>query len=803
MARSLEEEWLVEKWLDSASESDLLADVPFRLSGSGGTLEVKNVVGDTHLYLDAFSFDMARLSGAPSIAARLTGLLGGSAGKCVDARLEYSSLEDFDLRIECDNITAEDVNVFLPARERLIESGTASPRVRITGYPGKAMVLWLETPFHDLVVRDQPDFLGANTGSLKALAGYDLETHIVSLTTAKADTGRLAGVLDGTVSFAESVPSFDLKIEADHLPESVVLDALLEGDAAQEYGLDLSLKPPCKALVRLRGTSESPVVTAVLNVSAGEIMLHGTQDIPKGRIEFGEVEVAWDSEGRKPAGVFRIVDGSLEHEATGLRAERIAGLLDLTEGRLTCDPINALVTDRPFVGSFSYGLDTSEVEFTVNGDLVQLEHTVFSRDLEKLRIEGSAMIRCAGRKSNGRYVLDGEIDATQARIAYDWWFDKPAGIGATAQRLHIEMVPHEVLDISAGVVLSSSPFVMEGHAVHDAGGWVVETFECTSDRLDVAAGGRCLRIPYTLSGGYGENVRLAWQRVEGAEDAWTLSGQGVFDRVACFPEASERPLRCTDLDVSVVLSTGAECTGRAVLKAKEGRVPPFGETWFLPLRSTPSGEVQERTWTYDLSAEQLEAPPWKGTDFIGIGYRDAHVSGLTHFEASVEGGGRIEGSYHGVKADNAYDMQARWTGVPARYFVEHIGYPDVLRGESTGSVDYSLDRDDPGTLKGKGSFKVAEGRFSADFLLAQFQEHLENDVASLPPSLRFSRFEADVALERDRVETPRIELVSEGISMTGAGHFIRDGDMDYTLHLSVTPEAAQRIEALSEVLNVE
>lgn len=176
---------------------------------------------------------------------------------------------------------------------------------------------------------------------------------------------------------------------------------------------------------------------------------------------------------------------------------------------------------------------------------------------------------------------------------------------------------------------------------------------------------------------------------------------------------------------------------------------------------------------------------------------------MTQFAASLDGGGTIEGSYRNVRADNLYELDTRWKDISSTYLIEHLKYSNVLTGISSGHVSYSMDRDDPSTLKGEGAFDVRNGQFSADFLLAQFEEQFENDMAALPPSLRFRRLSADVGLAGDRVRTPRLELDSEGLSIKGAGHFVRDGDMDYNLSVSISPDTAEKIPVLKDGFNIQ
>ena len=137
--------------------------------------------------------------------------------------------------------------------------------------------------------------------------------------------------------------------------------------------------------------------------------------------------------------------------------------------------------------------------------------------------------------------------------------------------------------------------------------------------------------------------------------------------------------------------------------------------------------------------------------------------------------------------------------MPASYFIQHFNFPEVLSGRISGEVAYSLDRDDPGTLTGNGSFEVKDGQFNADLLFSQ----LQGEMTALPPSLRFAYIRADVEFEKDLVRTPHLQLVSEGIKLEGSGRFVRDGDMDYYIKAAISPETASAIPVLRENFNIQ
>ena len=129
-------------------------------------------------------------------------------------------------------------------------------------------------------------------------------------------------------------------------------------------------------------------------------------------------------------------------------------------------------------------------------------------------------------------------------------------------------------------------------------------------------------------------------------------------------------------------------------------------------------------------------------------------------------------------------------------------FPELLDGTATGQVHYKVDNDDPSTLSGEGHFEILNGRFSADVLAQLFKEQLTSEKFTLPPSLEFSRLSADIGFNGDTVTTKNILLESKDIKVTGEGNYVSDGDMHYSVQVSISPEAAQRMPALLKHFNI-
>ena len=85
------------------------------------------------------------------------------------------------------------MNIFLPAEQHFFQQGLFRPQVRLSGFPNHTLVLSLEAPYQDLLLRGQPEFLPPLTGRLSAFAQYDLPTSTLRVTAARADSPRVRG----------------------------------------------------------------------------------------------------------------------------------------------------------------------------------------------------------------------------------------------------------------------------------------------------------------------------------------------------------------------------------------------------------------------------------------------------------------------------------------------------------------------------------------------------------------------------------------------------------------------------------
>lgn len=804
------------QWYDGEQLNfDEILDLPtngFRVTGRNCKFEIRNIVGDTQATIERFRFDVSRPAGSSYLTANLEGDLSGDTSKHLNVRLTMASFDDFDLSIRNSKMTAEDVNVFLPAQHQLVETGTASPTLWVGGRPGETFTVSLEAPFENLSIRDQPEFIHPANGKLMVHATYSIQDKVLTVTTAKADSDQLSGGLEGSISFATMYPTFDLRLKATRFPIVDLLNYSLDG-RIEEYGeTEISIDEPNELILALEGTSDKPLLSGRISSGSGKLAFTPA-DAEQLRLslQLGVLDLEWDASTGSLAGLFTVASGQAHHEPTGFTAEALSGIVTLREGVLATEAITGRIAGKPFVGSLKYDFESTDGELTFEGTLGNLQETFLAGYIKDTHIEGDLNI-IGGKvvKKGDRYSIDADIDATQTAIDYAWWFSKPAGVGAIS-KIHVDVEPGKssVLDFNGEI--ASSQIIATINLEYDDDyekPWRVQSARAQSNHLDVTALGTCLRLPYRITGDIGTQGQFYWERDPFFKNGWRQLATVHFDEISILPivEGDSVPMVCKGLSVESVLVNGYENTSTLGLVAREAVMPGFGDPWFLPLdRTTRQGVAMpliDRNWEYELEVASFQLPPWRGENFRATAYSDAETTGLESYSVEIEGG-TLEGEYHAFKAAHSFESSVRWSDVPAKYFLEHLHFPNVLTGKMSGHIDYSLDRDDPNTLSGEGEFSIHDGQFSADYLGSLLEGRMENELASLPPSLKFNEVKGRVILDKDIIKTPEILLSSNGIQMDAEGQYVREGDMDYRINMAIAPDVAAQIPVLRDGLNVQ
>jgi hypothetical protein len=804
--RPLDRSWLPTATSQDKTSTGLIGSSPFRVLGKNATLELENIVGETNLSAKAFDFDVSRLEGSPDVVAKLSGRLEKEKDFKLDLRL--TSAEDFDLRLHCDEITAADLAAVFPASRQFVQSGSVSPSLRIAGYPDNVLVVAFEAPFAGVSVNSQPDFIEPARGQLTGVAQYDIARHILTLTTAKGESDQIDGKVDGSISFEEDYPRFDLRFDVVHLPLQDAMDYTM-ADRADAYGATrIAFREPHSLQMVLKGTSETPVMQLQGSIAGGEFEFKPKdKSYPAAKLHLGAMTLSWDSQAASPVGSFTVTDGTLTHTATGLTAQKVSGTLSLAKKKVIINPLNAEVTGNPFVGAIQYDYSTDRFEASANGTLSGLDKVVPESMAESLALSGSALFHCALTKQKKQYAIEAEVDATQAEIGWQWWFLKPAGVGALARKLHVEINPYSDVTISANTSVAGSHATIKAtfNYAKSSRAWRAQNIEASATAIDVPALGRCLKVPYAVSGGAGKAASVKWAR---KDESWELSGSGDVDDLSLLPEGGEAPMHCRGIHVETHIANAPEPTGSLALTVEKATMPPLRAAWFAKAKMDEKQRQRyggkSRNWTFTLKGKTVEVPPWKGEKFEGKAFVREADAGLDSFKANLAGGGAIAGSYRRWVRENRYEVALDWHDINSHYLLEQLHYPLVVSGAASGNFQYAMNKNDAKSLKGRGGFEMNDGQFSADFLISQIEGRLKkNQLTSLPPSLKFAHLKSDINIENETVKTENLELDSEGIKIKGNGSFALKGDMDYDFKVALSPDMAERIPALRDNLNIQ
>lgn len=799
--------WFSGEGFDFRSIFESLEAGSFRLTGTNGRLELKNIVAGTELVVQHLDFDISRLPDAADLNGYVRGYAFGDAEKPIETTLRYDSFQDFDLRLQTRNVTPSEINLFLPAQHQFVAGGIIDGTIWLDGRPDERVQVSVDGDFRDFELRDQPAFLPMLTGGITATAVYDPAQRELRIANARAASEDLRGTLAGTVRFPGDYPVLDLTVEATQIPLVQIAEELFQQELTRFGDTQIELDDARQLVYTLAGPTNDTHASARIGAASGRLVFQPKQrDWPETTVHFENLHGTWDSQSGAIAGGVAIVDGSLNHSGWGIEVGGLSGVLAVQNNTLTnTTPIIGTMRGEPIVASVTYDLENETAEGQIKGVLRTLETTLLSDKFRKTQLRGDLAVEATVRREGKKYLVSADFDAARAEIAYDWWFKKPVGIETQG---HAELAYEPGLALSVELTeaqLASSPLTLVATLDYnaDAGEWRALSATATSDALDITAVGKTLNLPYRVTGGMGTEAYFSWERDLNYADGWRQTSGARFDDLILLPltEDATTPMQVKGVTVAAELVNDDETVGNLTLTAAGGAMPSLGETWFVPIRDRPQQE-RKREWTFDLLVNHLSMPPWVGDEFTARAYTNPSEVGFNSFSAKIESG-TIEGDYHAIRAANSYSTNVRWEQIPSKYLLEHLGYPGVLTGSVTGEVSYALDRDDRSTLNGQGAFTVEDGEFSADFLYGLLENEGQSQSISLPPSLAFDALAAEVAFERDIVATPAVSLQAPGLTVTGQGQYIRDGDMNYNIRLAISPEMAASMPLLLEYFNVE
>lgn len=791
--------------------------ISFRVIGTRSTVRVKGLIPEHEIIVRDLDFESYRLPDSAEFRLKLQTKLMLSPEmteeQAVQCDLRFRSIEDFDLRFSAGTVTLSQIAKFVEFPPFIRTSGRFTPSIRVSGYPNNTWVFGLESTFEDLTVVTSNMTLESLSGELVAIGDYRVPDRRLRITTAEIRSEEVDGNISGTVHWGRTVPEVDLIVEVRKIPLEDILQTLTE-QQIKDYGdFQITFDQLNNLRFGIRGEITHPIFEALADVTNGELQFSPREpNLPVVRARLELVKLGWSTESQLPKGTLLLKDGVVDYKSLGIYVSNITATCVLDGDQLTIDSLSGLYDGSPITIKGVYAIFQKSGSLTINGSLYNLERLPFIKEDGDVFLRGSATFNSSVQFSLDKVVLELSTDLTSAEVGYEWWFRKRLGMGATISNLKATIQPKKSLLIEAKARLESIPLDGRFEYLYQQGKFQLRKVDIATDSLDISTASNCLRIPYTGRGGVGKNGRFHWEKT-GRQDKWgTMMKIGVeIDWASFLAQGTTDPIEAKKISVQATIDDRDPKNRTRLLNivAEEAKIPPIGVKWILPLRDKAEAEAERlrrkepipppEYWTFVLSADRLTMLPWEGTKFRGIAYDKPEISGLERFSAEV-GSGTVEGSFSVTSPENVSSLKAKWRNIPVVYLLRHLELPEAVEGLCTGEVDYTLDLDDPNTLLGKANFVVMNGKVKTDLFLTRFAPDLS--PAGFPPTLPFILLSSNVEMERDLIKTPNVRFQSEGLQMEGKGQFFIDGDMDYDLFITLSPQLASRIPVIRESFNI-
>ncbi len=792
-------------------------DISFRLVGERNTISISGLIPEHELQFKRLQFDCYRLFDSPEVRLKtqmdVAYLPEMPEETSVNLDMRFRSLGDFDIRASADKILLAKLEKVISFSDFLYPEGSITPAVRVAGYPNQTLIVAIEAPFENIKAKSPNIPFQTITGEITALADVKLPEKRLRITTADISSPDFDGSLSGFVFFDRPAPEMDLTLEVRKIPLEDII-ATLTQQQIQPYGdFVLTFDQLNNLRFGIRGTFKNPILEALADVTNGNLQFTPTQpDLPSLSAKLELVKVGWATEGKLPKGTLVLKEGIVEYAPLKIKVDGISATCILDTEEITIDSLSGVYNNSPITVKGSYRIPEKAGKFTVSGSLNSLEKLPFLKPDDDLTLAGSATFQSVIEYQPEKVIVKLNAELTSANIGFEWWFRKRAGIGATIPNLTITFIPQKSLTVEGSALLESTPLEAKFEYAYYNKKFNLRRVNVTTDALDINTASKCLRIPYEGRGGVGTNASFLWEKKTRDVKYGETMRIGVdIDWASFLAKDTEIPLEAKNISVQAFIDERdpKNRTRTFTITAKEATIPPIGVKWLLPLRPKEEAEAERlrknepppppEYWTFALNAERITMSPWEGTQFKGIAYDKPESSGLERFSAKV-GDGTLEGSYSVTSPENISVLKAQWKGIPVIYLVRHLNLPEAIEGNCTGNVEYSLDLDDPNTLVGKGNFQVMNGTIKTDLFLTRFAPEMSPE--NFPAVLPFYIFSSDVQMEKDVVKTPNVQFRSEGLQIAGNGQFIIDGDMDYDLSVTLSPQLASQIAIIRDSFTV-
>ncbi|MCF6286966.1 MAG: AsmA family protein, partial [Candidatus Hydrogenedentes bacterium] len=541
---------------DLTDRSALKNPIPFRAVGRNCTIEIEHIVGDTAFRIENLNSDRHRRADSPNLLANLDGQLNEETDSGFHVFARYASLEDFEMRIEGDALDSQSLVPFFPLLAEHIESGTVQPSIRVSGYPRRRMVVNLELPFQNFAFREQQEFPVPVEGLLTALASYDMDTHVLTLNTARTLSPDFEGQVEGTISFAKDPPELDLKLEVEHLAMSDIME-IATGAWLQEYGtLALEASDPYLFFVTFKGDITNTKVGVEAQLGTGSLHFTPTESsLPEADLQFSLMSLSWHSDDTMPTGRLSLSDGTVSHTPSGFVADSISGTLVLSDDTIAFTPLVAQVAGNTIRGSLDYTMESETLSLELSGDLAAVEEIGIIGDHPLLNMRGPVSINAlSGTITPRKYQFDMMVDLTRTHIDWDWWLSKKTGVGARIQDLHIEVVPRKSVAVVGTIALDTALIEAKASLKHNGRKWELQDIDALSPRLEMGTLDKVVNVPYAISGGESTDAWLRWDRKSSTPEHLELSTGGIIDELTLLPDDTSVPITGTLVAVEALIT---------------------------------------------------------------------------------------------------------------------------------------------------------------------------------------------------------------------------------------------------------
>ena len=798
------------------------------LLGNDCSMEVRLAGLEQPMLVQNLQFELSSLPEAPLLSGNLEALLSYKEETTGIALSGHYKPDSFEGQAEIARISADAVRHFAALPEGL--SGETALSVHAWGNPAQRAHAEIKITAAHLNYPGLPVPIEDMDASIAALLRWDGDSRRLDVVEGTVLTPLARIAMRGGMDFQPSPPVLDLSAVITDIPVESLLPQFMPEAVAKLGKVEVAFPEHAEAQLAISGALSKPEINARLLVPALNIAFNpADKQLPKASLQLAGGDFTWKNFAGVPEGTINISDGSVASAAFGVDATGLAGTVTLDKAGIALRPFVASISGKPFSGEARYELPSGNLVFAASGMLTAIEKTPLYNITHGLYIEGDVGFIASGSYArDGKITLKASADVTRGMVAFEWWLRKPIGVGANIKDLELVITPGKTMAIQGEAFVEDTHVLATFDYRYYQGKWKNHHIRVDLPVLEVNSAGKCFNIPYTATGGTCRDGFYERRAAGTHVDDNIATVGGFFEHVVFLADGGETPLVCRDAQVAVTLTSikDVENTAELTLHTAEAHVPPFTETWLLPLGSDDPQYTDEyalhyfkedderrkaqgttsvpRPWTHNLSSDVITVPPWEGRNFSARLHTNDDGTFFDFFRAEV-GEGSLEGTYTHKKEDNVVELNATWDSIPAKYLIRHLELPEILAGTCSGKASHVVDQDDPRTtMRTEGDFTIVDGHFLGDALREAFQHAFSDSFAALhPAALRFDKVTSDLRIEGDHIYTDNLTLHSQGMSIKGSGVWVMEGDLDYRIDIAVSPDLADQLPVLRDSFNVQ